>query len=373
MRVLHVIADLGTYGAERLLALLLNNLHEPGLELAVMTVYSSPEGAAALDVPVLDVARRGRYDVAFVFRMIGMMRAWRPDVVHTHMHNGKYWGRLAAIAAGVPTIVHTEHNSEFGAPSVFRLVNRALIGRTDRVVAFSQTHRAALAADESIPLDRIAVIPNGIDLAAAPPDARERARAAVGAGENEHIVMHVGRLSGVKNQRLAIEAIALLEPHVRLVFIGDGVDREPLEALARERGVAERVTFLGFRDDAAALVAGADIALVTSHNEAMPLAVIEAMISQAPLVSTPWKGAREMLGDGAYGLLAADYAPASVAAAVRDALADRSATAERAARARAFALHEYDIATTARRHAALYRELTERSRSASPAITTARS
>src|ERR1700712_2323432 len=109
MRVLHVIADLGTYGAERLLALLLNNLHDPELELAVMTVYSSPEGAAELNVPVLDAARRGRYDLGFFPRMVGMMRRWKPDLVHTHMHNGKYWGRLAAVASGVPVIVHTEH------------------------------------------------------------------------------------------------------------------------------------------------------------------------------------------------------------------------------------------------------------------------
>src|ERR1700738_3819795 len=113
MRVLHVIADLGSYGAERFVALLLRNLRDPDFDLAVMTIYSTPGGAPEVGVPVLDVARRGRYDFAFLPRMIGMMRAWRPDVVHTHMHNGKYWGRIAAVAAGAGIIVHTEHNSEF--------------------------------------------------------------------------------------------------------------------------------------------------------------------------------------------------------------------------------------------------------------------
>ena len=373
MRVLHVIADLGTYGAERLLALLLNNLKDPELELAVMTVYSSPEAAAGLAVPVLDVGRRGRYDVTFLPRMIRMMRAWKPDVVHTHMHMGKYWGRIAALASGVETIVHTEHNSEFGAPRVFRIANRALVPRTAAVVAFSQTHRSALAADESIPLNRIVVIPNGIELDQLAGDERERARAALSARAGETLLLHVGRLSPVKNQRLAIETVALLPPPARLVFVGDGNGRPALESLARERGVADRVTFLGFRDDAASLIAGADIALVTSFNEAMPLAVIEAMVASAPLVSTPWRGAREMLGDGAFGVVAPDYTPRALANAVQSVLDDPGAARDRAARARAFATQEFDIATTARRHAALYRELSARTRSASRVITAARS
>jgi glycosyltransferase involved in cell wall biosynthesis len=373
MRVLHVIADLGSYGAERFLALLVRTLRDPDIELAVMTIYSTPGGAPELGVPVLDVARRGRYDLAFLPRMIGRMRAWKPDVVHTHMHNGKYWGRIAALASGVKTLVHTEHNSEFGAPGAFRLVNRALIARTDAVVAFSQTHRAALAARESIPLERIVVIPNGIALAPLDGGERERARAALGAHDGERILLHVGRLSAVKNQQLAIEALALLPPPARLVFAGEGADRAALESLARERGVAARVTFLGYRTDAAALIAGADAALVTSLNEAMPLAVIEAMAAGAPLASVPWHGAREMLGEGAFGTLAADYTPDALAAAVRAVLDDPSAARERADRARAFAREEYDIATTARRHAALYRELSARSRSAKPLITAARS
>jgi glycosyltransferase involved in cell wall biosynthesis len=289
------------------------------------------------------------------------------------MHNGKYWGRIAAVASGVKTLVHTEHNSEFGAPGVFRLVNRALVARTDAVVAFSQTHRAALAAREAIPPDRIVVIPNGIALAPLDGGERDRARAALGARGGERILLHVGRLSPVKNQRLAVEALALLPPAVRLVLAGDGAGRGALEALARERGVAARVTFLGYRTDATALVAGADAALVTSLNEAMPLAVIEAMVAGAPLVSVPWHGAREMLGEGAFGTLAADYTPAALAVAVRAVLDDPAVARERAKRAAAFAREEYAIGTTARRHAALYRELSARSRSASRLITAARS
>jgi glycosyltransferase involved in cell wall biosynthesis len=372
MRVLHVVTNLGTYGAERFAGRLAERVAALGDDVAVMTIAPSPPGVACA-VPLLEVGRRGRYDVAFLPRMVSMMRRYRPDVVHTHMHHGKYWGRVAALAAGARAIVHTEHNSEFGAPNAFRPLGRLLAARTAAFVAFSQTHRAALAADEAIPLERIAVIPNGIDLAPPGPGARARARAELAVRDDETVLMHVGRLAHVKNQELAVEALALLAPHVRLVLVGDGVDRAMLGALARERGVAERVTFLGFRDDAAQLVAGADIALVTSRNEAMPLAVIEAMAAGVPLVSVPWNGANEMLGGGERGVVAHDYTPAALASALRSALDDPAATSARAERARRFALAEYDVATTARRYAELYRAVSDPMRAAKSRITAARS
>jgi glycosyltransferase involved in cell wall biosynthesis len=372
VRVLHVVTNLGTYGAERFVGRLAERVAALGDDVAVLTVAPSPPGAACA-VPLLEARRRGRYDVAFLWRMIALMRRYQPHVVHTHMHHGKYWGRLAALAAGAPAIVHTEHNSEFGAPRAFRPLGRLLAARTAAFVAFSQTHRAALAADEAIPLARIAVIPNGIDLAPPGPDARARVRAELGARDDEIVLMHVGRLAPVKNQGLAIDALALLPPHVRLVLVGDGVDRDPLAARARERGVAERVAFLGFCADAAQLVAGADVAVVTSRNEAMPLAVIEAMAAGVPLVSVPWHGANEMLGGGERGALAHDYTPAAFASAVRGALDDPAAALARAARAQRFALDEYDVTTAARRYAELYRAVSDPMRAAKSRITAARS
>jgi glycosyltransferase involved in cell wall biosynthesis len=374
MRVMHVAADLGTYGAERFVAVLLESLGpEPDLALAALTLARARSGDAPLAVARFSAGRSGRYDLSFLGRLAGAMRAWRPDLVHTHTHAGKYWGRLAAILAGVPAIVHTEHNSEFGAPAPFRPLNRLLLRRTDAVIAVSAAQRDRLIAEERIAPERIAVIPNGIPLRPPDPAARERARAQLAAAPGELLVVSVGRLSAVKNQALAIEALALLPTAARLVLIGEGRDRDLLVQLARERGVAERVTFLGYRADAAALVAGADVALLTSRNEAMPLAAIEAMLAGTPVVSTPWRGAAEMLGTGARSVVSAGFSAAATAIAIRVVLDDPAAASARAERAQEFARAEYDIAVTARRHAALYREVIARKRSANPAITAPRS
>ncbi len=373
MRVLHVIADLGTYGAERLVSRLLEEFDDPGVESAALTVLAPRGPRPGLAVPVFAADRRGHRDVGFLGRMVGAMRRWRPDIVHTHTHYGKYWGRLAAVAAGVPRIVHTEHNSEFGSATLFRAFDLVLNPRTDAVVTFSAVQRERLIREERLRPERIVVIPNGIPLTAPAPGARERARATLGAREGERLVLHVGRLSAVKNQTLAIEALALLDERTRLVLVGDGADRAALEAAARERGLAERVAFLGYRDDAAALLAGADALAVTSRNEAMPLTVIEALLAGAPVVSTPWAGASDMLGGGAYGLVADDFSPAAFAAALGARFADEAAARERAERGAVFARAEYDIRTTVRRHAELYRALSAGTRAAKPRITSARS
>jgi glycosyltransferase involved in cell wall biosynthesis len=375
VRVLHVISDLGTYGAERFVLRLLKAFDEPDVESAALTIAAPRGPRPALRVPLFGADRRGKFDLGFLGRMVGAMRRWRPDVVHTHTAWGKYYGRIAALAAGVPRIVHTEHNSEYGLPlpGLFRAVDLFMNPRTAAVVTFSPTQARRLAREERIPPERIAVIPNGIPLAAPRPEARAEARRALGAVEGEPTIVHVGRLSAVKNQRLALEALARLPGPARLVLIGTGADRPALEALARELGLGERAVFLGYREDAAELLHGADALAVTSLNEAMPLTVIEAMAAGAPVVSAPWAGADDMLGGGAYGLVAPDFSPAGFAAGLSALFADPAAARARAERAQAHARAEYDIRTTVRRHAELYRALSAGTRAASPRMTSARS
>jgi glycosyltransferase involved in cell wall biosynthesis len=382
MRVVHIVGDLGLYGAENVVALLMQHTNEPDLQLFAMTVNRSdhPEARARAGVPVIAIDRAGRRDVGFIVRMVLALRKLRPDVVHTHAHHGRYWGRLAAVIAGVPLIVHTEHNSDLVPPAprwAFAALNRFLNPRTAAFIDFTERRRAELAAAEGIPLERIAVIPNGLPLVETASESRAGARALMGVAPGELTVVVVARLYELKRLDLAVDAVAALPAAIRertrLVLVGDGPLRDDLAAQARARGIAERVTFLGFRTDARSLFAGADAALLTSEREAMPLAVIEAMLENAPIVSTPWAGADGMLGGGRYGLIADGFTPGAVAAALRTALMDTAGAAERAAAAAAHARSEFDVATQAARYSALYRELSTRRRSASPLITAARS
>ena len=382
MRVVHVCGDLGLYGAENVVALLMQHTREPDMELVAMTVNRSSHPEARERVPgeVVDIDRAGRKDLAFIVRMVRELRRLRPEVVHTHAHHGRYWGRLAAVLAGVPFIVHTEHNGNLTPPPprrFYEALNALLNPRTAAFVDFTPRRRAELAAAQGIPLDRIVVIPNGIPRRPRDAGARERARAAMGVQPDQIAVVEVARLFPGKRQDLALAALGALpealRARARLVLVGDGPLLEETRAQAAAAGLADAVRFMGFRTDARELLGGADVALTTSELEAMPLSIIEAMVERAPIVSTPWAGAEAMLGDGRFGLVTREFSGAAVADALRRVIEEPEAARARADAAFAYASGEFDVATQARRYAALYRELSARTRSAKPVITAARS
>lgn len=370
IRVLHVLPTLAGGGAEGFVANLLPSLCNDGVQCGVMTIYPStvpfsPEACSRIDV--IDVRRRNRYEAGFFARMVAEMKAWRPDVVHTHMHNGKYWGRLAALLAGRPAIVHTAHNPcdphrLIGEPMVDRLLNAA----TAAIITFSRAQRAFLCKLERIPPQKVVVIPNGIVHGPRATSAsRASARLTLGLND-EFAVFVVGTLYAPKNQRLAVEAIAALSAVTRsriaLCLIGDGVDQEAIRRRSIELGIADRVRMLGHRSDVRAMLHGADALLVPSLTEGMPLAVLEAMSAAVPVISTPWTGVHDLLEDGQLGAVAADWSPQSIAALLERTVAEPQLARALAMRAETRVRAEYDIGVTARRYHRLYASLLEEAR-----------
>lgn len=350
MRVLHVVSHIGTYGGERFVPALARAQRNAGLDAAIVTICDSPTGGG---VPIYSLARNGR-EVAFFFRLVRLLRDLRPDVVHTHLAHAKHWGRLAAVVAGVPAIVHTEHGNAFDDPWHKRTITRLLHGRTTRIVAFSDLHAARIAEHDGAPAGRIVIIPNGIEFDAVEPN-RDVARASLGIAPSWCAILCVGRLDIVKRHDLAIDALALAPPELdaHLFIAGEGALREALLARARERGVAERVHLLGYRDDVRALLSAADAIVNSSSSEAMPLALLEAMCAGVPIVCTPWPGAAELLAG--VGNVAPDFSARALAAALERALKPQARL--RAQRATSGARLRFSIAAAGECYATLYATL----------------
>jgi len=341
VRVLHISPSIRGYGAERLVVELLSHLKSRDVDAALLTIYEPPEEVrASLPFPVLTAGRKNRGDRLFLWRLVREIRRFRPDIVHTHTHVGRYWGRIAALCAGVPRIIHTEHNPcDFRKKSAVESLADWILNRgTTRIVTFFNEQGSRVSKLERFPMRKVVMIPNGMELPE-PNEGRLAARARLAIRPNEFAILLVGRMEYQKNHILALRAFSALLRQTKekalLLFVGAGENEDMLRGLARALNIAERVRFLGYRNDVPSLLPAADLLLMTSWFEGMPLAALEAMTAGIPVVTTPWLGASDMLDNGRYGFLAADFEPFNVAAQIERAIARpmiRRSVAERAKR-----------------------------------------
>ncbi len=243
-------------------------------------------------------------------RLGALLRRERVDLVHAHQYTPFFYALLGRWVCRRPPILFTEHGRH--QPDYPRrkrmLANRLLLEKRDRVVGVGRAVRDALIANEGIPPERVAVLYNGVDLKpfAAAAD-RQAARREMGVSPEHLVLIQVARLDYLKNHLTAVrtlERIAAARPEVRLVLIGEGPEREAIEREVRRRGLSGHVRLLGLRKDVARLLPAADLFLLTSVSEGIPLTLIEAMAAGLPVVSTDVGGVPEVVVDGHTGALA---------------------------------------------------------------------
>lgn len=292
---------------------------------------------AAAGVPLRQVP--GWSHAATVAALVGVCRDFKPDVLVAHGFSEHLWGRYAGLLAGVPHLVHVEHNTR-ERYSRWRLAQtRWLARRTDRIVGCSEGVRRVLL-DMGMPPERTVAIANGIRVEPfADADAHCFAQRTPG------IVM-VARFSKQKDHATLLQALALLRdrgmtPPLLLAGGGKPRHRAPLEALARQLGIAEQVTFLGVHRDVPGLLMRHQLCVLSTHYEGMPLALIEGMAAGCAVVGSAVPGVREVIRDGVDGRLVPGGDAQALAEALHGLLDDTDASARLGEAARATALRDY--------------------------------
>jgi glycosyltransferase involved in cell wall biosynthesis len=309
---------------------------------AVATVEQPLRGVASLP----GLARRIRREHATVFH------------AHQTWSLACRYGIVAAALAGVPARVASaqlflEMPKLIGIDLQHALLTRCL----DRHVAVSRFVAGRLHDRFDVPEKRIVVIPNAVESPVrVEPDPRLRVEVAGNA--QARIALTVARLDAQKGIAHLVEAAAMV-PDVIFAIAGDGPDRAALETRTAELGLESRVRFLGHRRDVPALLAIADLFVLPSLYEGLPLSVLEAMAAGVPVVATAIGGTDEVVSS-ATGTLVPPADPRALAEGIRAVLADRDAAALRAAAARDLVLTTHSAEAMVAAMSALYESLLSR-------------
>jgi glycosyltransferase involved in cell wall biosynthesis len=330
VRILRVIARMNVGGPALQVTGLTERLDPERFDHRVLVGFVGDDEEDYLDlraphlavtrVPGLGRSPRIDGDVRAFTTLVREMRAFRPDIVHTHTAKAGVLGRLAAEVARVPARVHTFHGHllhGYFSPTVTRgvvAVERALAHRTTRLVAVGAQVRDDLLGARIGRASQYVVVPPGIALPPAPE--RAAARVALDLPTDAPVVVFVARLTAVKRPDRFIAMARLVSadhPDARFVVAGEGTLLADMQRDALPLG--DRVRFLGWRSDVEVLYAAADVVVLTSDNEGMPVSLIEAASVGRPAVTTDVGSASEVVLDGETGFVT-DDAPDSIAAAV---------------------------------------------------------
>jgi glycosyltransferase involved in cell wall biosynthesis len=342
--------------------------------------YLIAPGARAI---YLDSLRRPLSPLADLRALLGLYRELtraRPAIVHTHMAKAGMLGRVAAAAYNMTRgaaprtrVIHTYHGhvlEGYFSPlmtTVFITLERLLARVSDCIVAISPAIERELR--DGFRIGRGAqyrVVPLGFDLgefAAIDDRARAAARRRLDVAADAEVVSTVGRLTAIKQHRLFLDAIAeaaRTRPRVLALVAGDGERRSDLETYARQLGIADRVRFLGWRRDLSTIYGATDVFMLTSRNEGTPVALIEAMASGVPGVSTDVGGVKDVIDSADVGARVPDGDAAGLAAHLVRYLADPELRRRSGQRARAAVLDRYGLDRLVRDITALYRDLLAR-------------
>ena len=354
MKIMQVIPYFCFGGAETMCENLCHTLTALGQEIVVVSLYgertpiSRRMEEAGMRILYLD--KKPGLDLSMVPKLRRIMGEERPDVVHTHLDVIKY-AVAAARLAGIPKCVHTVHNvaDKEAEGKVQKAINGFYFRQGWAVpVALSPEVQSSVVSFYGLERERVPVVYNGVELSRCLPKEDYRA------GEEFHI-LHIGRFNEQKNHGLLLRVFAKLarrNPYLRLELLGDGELRQDMEGLAEELGIRERVSFLGAQSDVYPYLHNADLFLLPSKYEGIPMTIIEAMGTGLPIVATAVGGVPDMLENGVDGMTV-PCEEESVCAACQ-ALIDDEALRERLGRAARGNAERFSAQTMGKRYLEIY-------------------
>lgn len=364
LRVLQILPNFGSGGAERMAAYLIRTLDRTRYEVAAISLFDRTETdvQGIIDTSGVRVWYLGKHlgpDLRMYARVGSVLRSYRPHVIHTHKYVLKYLMPFVACKSA-PVWVHTVHSlATKEVDRLGQLVNRVCFARG--VVPVAIAVEVARSLERLYGIEQTVIIPNGVPVEAYGPAVEKRSnwRISQGFAPDDVIYVCVASLSPQKNHALLLEAFAkglASDPRAHLVLAGDGPLKSGLEASAVRLGIGGHVRFLGLRQDIPDILNAADVFVLASDWEGNPLSVMEAMAAGKPVVATAVGGVPELVDPEVSGILVPPRDVASLSQALVR-LMDPELRRKMGERGRTVALSRFGIERMARSYEELYERL----------------
>lgn len=354
LTIVHTESSLGWGGQEHRTFKEMVGLRQLGHRMILLCQPKAKFGARAREAgfEVFEVRMRNGIDLPAAWKMAAIIRRVQADVVNTHSGRDSILGGLAGLLAG-RLVVRTRH---LALPITSRFTYTTL---PHHVVSVSEHVRRYLIS-EGVPESRVSTVYTGIDPQVMQLDGPSTLRAELGIADSARVIGTVAILRMKKGHRFIVEAadrILAAHPDTHFVFAGDGAQMDNLKTLIAAKGLAARIHLLGLRRDIANVLAGCDLFLLPTEQEALGTSYIEAMAMGLPVVGTNVDGVPEVVRDGDNGLLIAPGDAASLAEAVNRLLGDDALRQRMAERSRELVSSVFHVDTMCQSMLELYRRL----------------
>ncbi|MGF7184765.1 hypothetical protein GGQ84_000850 [Desulfitispora alkaliphila] len=308
MKVLHIINNLGSGGAEKLLEdliPLMNKMENMEVDILLLTDKNNVFFDSLINKGVkVDVVKyKNMYDIRNIFEVKKYIVNGGYDIVHSHIFPTQYWVALSRVflrnkKVKFVTTEHSTHNRR-REKFYFRYIDKLIYSQYDSIISITKKTRDNLIDwidPKHKKIDKHVVIENGVDIekikVALPYKKNELIKGII---ENTKLICMVGRFSEAKDQPTLIRAVSKLSEDIHLVLVGEGPLMGDNEELAEQLGVSGRVHFLGFRQDIPRILKTVDIVVLSSHWEGFGLAAVEGMAAGKPVIASDVEGLRDVL------------------------------------------------------------------------------
>jgi glycosyltransferase involved in cell wall biosynthesis len=347
-RAIQLVSTGGFYGAERTLLELATFLRDQGWDSRIIAL----EGDGATEL-IRRAAEQGIPGEAYVptgrmalLPMLRKLRAMLARESRAVVHSHGYKPDILLAALGVPRrlpCLATCHSwyRETAQLRALEYLDKRAVRRFDHVVAVSEEIYRELRAS-GMATDRLSKIDNGISVPVFDAHARDAIRSEWKVAPGEKLIVQIGRLAKSKRNAMLLKALAALcqDVKAKVALVGDGEERTQLAAFACSAGVEDRVIFAGYRRDAAAIMAAADVLVISSNKEGLPIVVLEAMAVGCPIIATAVGSIPEVLSPESAWIIPVDD-DAALLQALREALDETSPARVRAAKANSIFLERH--------------------------------